>query len=76
MTNATFSCLAGTSEDGVQTEIYLPRKWYFQRFIYDVLINGLNIECVRKSLIDNIQDVKELMKDFAVPLVSTPLRQS
>jgi hypothetical protein len=58
----------GTSENGVQTEIYLPKKWYFQRFVHDILVKGLNLQFVRGSLIENIQDVEELMKDYAVPL--------
>ena len=61
---------------GVQTEIYLPKKWYFQRFVYDTLINGLNHEAVKGRLVENIEDVKEFMKDFAVQSASRGLTES
>lgn len=76
MTNATLSYMARTSEQGVQTEIYLPRKWYFQRFVYDTMISGLNLDHVKKSLVENIQDVNDLMKDFAIRRLSGGLTDS
>ena len=76
MTSSTLSYMARTSERGVQTEIYLPRKWYFQRFVYDTMTNGLNLDHVKKSLIENIQDVSSLMEDFAVRRISGGLTDS
>ncbi|HUJ69702.1 MAG TPA: hypothetical protein VLW86_09270 [Syntrophorhabdales bacterium] len=73
---ATLPYMTRTSERGVQTEIYLPRKWYFQRFVYDTMINGLNLDHVKKSLVENIQDVNDLMKDFAVRRLSGGLADS
>jgi hypothetical protein len=67
---------ARTSENGVQTEVYLPKKWYFQHFIYDALKNGLNLEYVKKNLIENIEDVEELMKDFAIRPISGGFTES
>ncbi len=66
MTGTTLPYTAHTSENGVQTEIYLPKKWYFQRFVYDTLIEGLNLDHVKDSLVRNIEDVSELLKDFAI----------
>jgi hypothetical protein len=76
MTAGTLSYVARTSENGVQTEIYLPKKWYFQHFVYDTLKNGLNLDHVRKNLIENIEDVSELMKDFAIRPIADGLTES
>jgi hypothetical protein len=76
MTQSALSYVARTSENGVQTEMYLPKKWYFQRFVYDTLISGLKLEHVKKSLVENIEEVNELMTDFAIRPIPTGLTES
>jgi hypothetical protein len=76
MTEPALSYVSRTSENGVQTEIYLPKKWYFQRFVYDTLINGLKLDHVKKRLSESIQSVNELMTDFAIRPTPAGLSES
>lgn len=65
---------ASTSETGIQTEIYLPKKSYFQGTLNDTLTSGFDFDHVKRTLIENIEDVKRLMNDFSVPMVSKGLQ--
>ena len=73
MSDAPLSYKARTSETGIQTEIYLPKKSYFQSTLYDTLTNGFDPDLVKKTLIQNVEDVKKLMNDFTVPIISKGL---
>ncbi len=74
MSGTPLSYIAGTSESGIQTEIYLPKKSYFQGTLCDTLTKGFDQNLVKKTLIQNIQDVKKLMNDFIVPIISKGLQ--
>jgi hypothetical protein len=76
MSQASLSYRAGTSETGIQTEMYLPKKSYFQSTLYDTLTAGFNHDHVKKTLIDNIEEVKRLMNDFTVPIISKGLQKA
>lgn len=65
---------ATTSETGIQTEIYLPKKSYFQGTLNDTLTNGFDYDHVKATLIQNIEDVKKLMNDFTVPVTAKGLQ--
>ena len=51
MLGTPLSYIAGTSESGIQTEIYLPKKSYFQGTLYDTLTKGFDQNLVKETLI-------------------------
>ena len=74
MSGTPLNYKASTSESGIQTEIYLPKKSYFQGTVNDTLTSGFDYEHVKTTLIQNIEDVKKLMNDFTVPIISKGLQ--
>lgn len=74
MSNTPLYYKASTSETGIQTEIYLPKKSYFQGTVNDTLTNGFDFDHVKATLIQNIEEVKKLMNDFSVPIISKVLQ--
>lgn len=73
MSDAPLSYKARISETGIQTEIYLPKKSYFQGILYDTLTNGFDPDFVKKTLIQDVEGVKKLMNDFTIPIISKGL---
>lgn len=67
------SYTANTSEAGVQTEIYLPKKSYFQGTLYDTLTKGFDHKHVVNTLISNISEIKQIMDKFTIPRISKGL---
>lgn len=67
------SYTANTLEAGVQTEIYLPKKSYFQGTLYDTLTKGFDHKHVINTLISNINEIKQIMDKFAIPGISKGL---
>lgn len=65
---------ASASETGMQTEIYLPKKSYFQGTLNDTLTSGFDYAHVKTTLVQNIEEVKKLMTDFTVPIICKGLQ--
>lgn len=49
-------------EPGAFLEIYLPKKTKFQGTLYEILTDGFNWDSVKKHLLDNKEEIKELLE--------------
>ena len=73
--DSQISYTVNLSETGIQTEVYLPKNSYFQGTLYVTLTKGFNHNHVKRTLVRNIDEIKNLMDKFTVPLISKGLEE-